>query len=324
MENAGLKIKALQREMALEKPVLRGELSISEDGEGAVYVAKSAGFCFGVRRAVDTVYDQIQAGKGPIYTYGPIIHNEAVVKDLEDHGVQVLDQEEELMKAAAGTVVIRSHGVPEKVYRTIERAGHSLVDATCPFVRKIHTIVQERSRQGDQIVIIGNPRHPEVEGIMGWCSGHAVVIENEKEAEEFAGKAPEGLKIAIVSQTTFNFQKFDKLVEIITRLRYDDSAILNTICNATEERQTEARAIAKIADAMVVIGGKHSSNTQKLFEICKKECERTFFVQTFDDLNLSLMPSRGIVGISAGASTPNNLIEEVSKQCRKTILLNRC
>ena len=130
--------------------------------------------------------------------------------------------------------------------------------------------------------------------------------------------------LCVVSQTTFNLKKFHKLVEIITQLRYHESAILNTICNATEERQTEADAIAHIADAMIVIGGRNSSNTQKLVDICRKECESTFFVQTFDDLNLRLVPSRGIVGISAGASTPNNIIEEVSKQCRKTILLNRC
>ena len=126
-----------------------------------------------------------------------------------------------------------------------------------------------------------------------------------------------------MSQTTFNLKKFHKFVEIIRGLSYHETAVLNTICNATEERQTEASSIAAIADTMIVIGGKHSSNTQKLYEICRKECSNTFFVQTFDDLNLRLVPFRGIVGISAGASTPNILIEEVSKLCRKTIL-NRC
>ena len=158
---------------------------------------------------------------------------------------------------------------------------------------------------------------------MGWCSSPAIVIGTEEEAQKLVESGIQK-PLCVVSQTTFNLKKFHKLVEIITQLRYHESAILNTICNATEERQTEADAIAQIADAMIVIGGRNSSNTQKLVDICRKECESTFFVQTFDDLNLRLVPSRGIVGISAGASTPNNIIEEVSKQCRKTILLNRC
>ena len=317
------KIQQFQKEMEKEGSLLNGKLYVSKDRQAAVYLAASAGFCFGVHRAVDTVYDQIKEGISPIYTYGPIIHNEMVVSDLDRRGVKVIDDRDQLSGIGEGTVVIRSHGVPEGIYDQIQKQGLHLVDATCPYVKKIHRIVRQKSDEGYQIVIIGNAHHPEVEGIMGWCSSPAIVVGTEEEAQKLADRVLEK-PLCIVSQTTFNYKKFHKLVEIITQLRYHESAILNTICNATEERQTEASAVARLADAMIVIGGRNSSNTQKLVDICRKECKNTFFVQTFDDLNLRLVPSRGIVGISAGASTPNNIIEEVSKQCRKTILLNRC
>ena len=279
-----------------------------------VIVAKTAGFCFGVRRAVNTVYEQVEKGIKPIYTYGPIIHNEEVVRDLEEKGVRVIHGEEELKQLTEGTVIIRSHGVARNIYTMIQQQGLTLVDATCPFVKKIHKIVRQKSEEGYDIVIIGNASHPEVEGIQGWATRPAAVIETEEEARQYhpSGEKP----LCIVSQTTFNYKKFDKLVEIISKVRYDSSDILNTICNATEERQTEAREIARKADAMIVIGGKHSSNTQKLFEICRKECANTYYIQTLVDLDIRLLPSRGCVGITAGASTPNNLIEEVSKQCQ--------
>ncbi len=279
-----------------------------------VVVAKTAGFCFGVRRAVEQVYEQVERGEKPIYTYGPIIHNEEVVRDLEQKGVHVLEDEEDLKRVTDGTVIIRSHGVPRRIYDQIERQGLKLVDATCPFVKKIHTIVSEKSAEGAEIVIIGSASHPEVEGIKGWANGEVTVVETEEEAANF--RPLTGKPLCIVSQTTFNYKKFDKLVEILLKMRYDTNAVLNTICNATEERQTEARAIARESDAMIVIGGKHSSNTQKLFEICKRECVNTYYIQTLNDLDLWRLPSSGRVGITAGASTPNNLIEEVSKQCQ--------
>lgn len=279
-----------------------------------VIVAKTAGFCFGVERAVAQVRRQAEEGIRPIYTYGPIIHNEEVVRELEKEGVQVLHGEEELRTVREGTVVIRSHGVPERICRLIEEQGLHMVDATCPFVKKIHRIVRERGEQGADIVIIGNEGHPEVEGIKGWCVGPVTVIGSEEEARQF--RPDPSRPLCVVSQTTFNYKKFDKLVEIIEEMSYDRVDILNTICSATEERQSEAREIAKKADSMIVIGGSHSSNTRKLFEICKKECANTYYIQTLKDLDIRLLPSRGCVGITAGASTPNNLIEEVSKQCQ--------
>ena len=278
-----------------------------------VKVAKSAGFCFGVQRAVDTVYEQVEKGIRPIYTYGPIIHNEVVVQDLEEKGVRVLNTKEELEALTEGTVIIRSHGIGREIYDLIEKKGLTCVDATCPFVKKIHRIVEKESAAGRQIIIIGNDKHPEVEGIKGWCHTPAIVVESMEQAEALT--LPENSSVCIVSQTTFNYKKFQDLVEILDKKRYD-RVVVNTICNATEERQTEARQIADEADAMIVIGGSHSSNTQKLFEICRKECENTYYIQTVDDLDLGVLRSTGLVGITAGASTPKKIIEEVQKRCQ--------
>lgn len=277
-----------------------------------VKVAKSAGFCFGVERAVDTVYEQVEKGIRPIYTYGPIIHNEVVVQDLEEKEVKVLNSRQELEGLEEGTVIIRSHGVGKEIYDLIRKKGLHCVDATCPFVKKIHRTVERESRAGKKIIIIGNDRHPEVEGIKGWCSTPAVVIESAEQAESLNILEP--IPLCVVSQTTFNYKKFKDLVEIIDKKRYD-RVVVNTICNATEERQTEARRIAGEVDAMIVIGGSHSSNTQKLFEICRNECRNTYYIQTVHDLNLEVLRSTGLIGITAGASTPKKIIEEVQTRC---------
>ena len=279
-----------------------------------VRLAKTAGFCFGVKRAVDTVYEQVEKQEGkPIYTYGPIIHNEEVIKDMEKRGVQVLRTEEELDQVEDGVVIIRSHGVPKRIYDKLEAKGLVCVDATCPFVKKIHNIVKKESEEGKQIVIVGNGEHPEVMGIRGWSVTPVTIVQNSAEAMQF--EADSNAKICVVSQTTFNYKKFEEIVEILSKKRYDIS-VLNTICNATSERQTEAAGIAKSVDAMIVIGDKHSSNTQKLFEICASACENTYYIQTLDDLDSNQLLSAKTVGITAGASTPNNIIEEVQNNVR--------
>ncbi len=277
-----------------------------------VIVAKSAGFCFGVKRAMEQVYEQIDAGK-KLYTYGPLIHNEAVVRELEQRGVQVIESEQELAALKNGAVVIRSHGVPRRIYDLMEKKGLECIDATCPFVKRIHKIVEKESTGEKEIIIIGNPGHPEVEGIRGWSRTPAHVIETVQEAEELCIDPAKAL--CIVSQTTFNYNKFQELVEIFQKRGYNVD-VANTICNATEERQAEARSIAARADVMIVIGGRHSSNTQKLYEICCEECEATYFIQTLDDLHLELPKTAALVGITAGASTPKNIIEEVQNYVR--------
>ena len=279
-----------------------------------VILAKSAGFCFGVKRAVDTVYERILE-KEPLYTFGPIIHNEEVVRDLEEKGVVVVNDVDELAGKPQGTVIIRAHGVERGVCEKIQTLGFSIVDATCPFVLKIHRLVERSSGEDCHIVIVGNASHPEVKGIKSWSNAEDTrVIRTREEAEKY--DASHGKKVCIVSQTTFNYNKFQELVEIISKKGYN-IIIRNTICNATEERQTEAREIAKRVDAMIVIGGSSSSNTRKLYEICKKECYDTFYIQTINDLDLESLGRAECIGITAGASTPNNIIEEVCTNVRK-------
>ncbi len=280
-----------------------------------VITAKSAGFCFGVKRAVETVYNEIEAG-GNIYTYGEIIHNEEVVKDLESKGVTVLHSREELEKLEEGTVIIRSHGVSKEIYDLIKlKKGIKLVDATCPFVVKIHNIVEEESKKGKKIVVIGDASHPEVQGIVGFSDSPVTVVQNKNEAEAFENDPAQ--EICIVSQTTFNYKKFAELVEIFGKKGYSINTV-NTICSATEQRQTEAREIASTVDAMIVIGGKNSSNTRKLYEICSEMCRDTRLIQTLADLDSGFPESTSCVGITAGASTPNYIIEEVQSNVRGT------
>ena len=257
-----------------------------------VLLAKSAGFCFGVKRAVDRVYELAQTS-AKIYTYGPIIHNEEVVGDLEKKGVSVIETKEELRQIKEGVIVIRSHGVAKEIYDQIEQQGLECVDATCPFVKRIHNIVEKESANGKQILIIGNAGHPEVEGIMGWSSTPAMVAECAEEIEQIHCNPDQ--PVCIVSQTTFNYNKFQELVEIFEKKGYDIS-VVNTIC--------------------IIIGGRHSSNTRKLYEICSRECADTYFIQTLDDLHLDLPKSVRLVGITAGASTPNKIIEEVQNYVR--------
>lgn len=273
-----------------------------------VIVAKTAGFCFGVKRAVDKVYEQIEHAGKPIYTYGPIIHNEEVVKDFEEKGVRVIESEEELKALRDGIVIIRSHGVGKHVYDILEENGIEIVDATCPFVKKIHKIAQEQNQAGRRLIIIGNESHPEVQGIKGWGNDNTLVVETPDQVDNLPFS--EGEKLCIVSQTTFNYKKFQDLVEKFSKTRYD-ILVLNTICNATQERQVEAAKIASQVDAMIVIGGRHSSNTQKLYEICLKECKNTSYIQTLGDLDPDSVSSVRSVGITAGASTPKKIIEEV-------------
>lgn len=293
-----------------------------------VKTAKTAGFCFGVKRAVDTVYQELDRhGSERIYTYGPIIHNEEVIKDIEARGAVVLRTEEELDAISEGTVIIRSHGVEKRIYDKLAEKHISVVDATCPYVKKIHNIVRRESEEGKFIVIIGDPSHPEVQGIRGWAGEEAAIVQNPEDIEKLSEKVEAFFskiendsknpdkKLCVVAQTTFNYNKFKELVEKFSKKGYD-IITLNTICNATQERQAEAMQIASQVDVMLVIGGRHSSNTQKLYEICRKECNHTYYIQTLGDLNPESIRSVRSVGITAGASTPNHIIEEARAKCQ--------
>ena len=274
-----------------------------------IILAKSAGFCFGVQRAVDMAYEQ--AGHREVYTFGPIIHNEEVIEDLKSKGVNIIEDLDELEGKSDCTVVIRSHGVEKKVYDDLNSRGIHVVDATCPFVKKIHNIVKNDSEAGRVIIIVGDPNHQEVKGIVGWCSGEVHVVDSEEGALSLIDVlSDDSREISVVSQTTFNLNKFNNIVDIIRNKLYNDN-VYETICNATAVRQKEAKEIASRVDAMIVIGGRNSSNTQKLYDISKKECENTYYIQTLVDLDLTTFESVSRVGITAGASTPNYIIKEV-------------
>ncbi len=285
---------------------------------GELIIAKSAGFCFGVTRAVNMVYEAIEKKNVPIYTYGPIIHNDEVVKDMEKNGVTVINDLDELSSHEKGVMIIRSHGISKAEYDKIKDCGFEVLNATCPFVSKIHRYVEDYSSKGYDIIIVGSPKHPEVCGIKGWADEkcHVTIINSPEDAEKYTKNSTK--KLCIVSQTTFNYNKFQDIVEIIAKKGYDIT-VLNTICNATEVRQTEARKVAQCSDVMIVIGDRHSSNTQKLFEICKNECKNTYYIQTSDEMDYTQIRSNNNVGITAGASTPNNIIEEVSKNVRNEL-----
>ena len=279
-----------------------------------IRLAKTAGFCFGVSRAVQKVYEEAAKASGPVYTYGPVIHNEEVVRDLEKKGVKVLHSEEELLDLQEGTVIIRSHGVGKRIYDIC--AGKDrvrLVDATCPFVGKIHDIIRKESAEGRKILIIGDASHPEVQGIRGWSMENTDIAASCEEVMKLDISSCD--KLSVVAQTTYNSKKFVEVIDKLKKLVYDIRCF-NTICNATQERQTEARNIASEADAMIVIGGKSSSNTRKLVEICREECGNVFFIQTAEDLKPLTLTSFDRIGITAGASTPQIIIEEVQNIVR--------
>ncbi|MDO5100638.1 MAG: bifunctional 4-hydroxy-3-methylbut-2-enyl diphosphate reductase/30S ribosomal protein S1 [Eubacteriales bacterium] len=282
-----------------------------------ILTAETAGFCFGVERAVNRVYRKLEnrRGNGEIYTYGPIIHNEIVVGDFEKAGVRVLSEQQELPQQAE-TIVIRSHGVSRKVQEELAEHTDELIDATCPFVRKIHRLVTSEGEKGREIFIVGNEAHPEVQGIIGWCITPVTVIGSVEEARALSDNLHK--KISLVAQTTFNIEKFKDIVEIISEKGYD-VVVLDTICDATFKRQTEAVKIAEQSDLMFVIGGKTSSNTQKLFEICSKKCEKTFYVQSAADISPELFKDVETVGITAGASTPKKIIEEVQRMAEQNL-----
>ncbi len=288
-------------------------------GGKGVILAKTAGFCFGVKRAIEQTEKLIEDGVSPLVTLGSLIHNEIVTGELERKGVRAVSEDELDRLSPGTTVVIRSHGVGRSVYEKLSELSLNVQDATCPFVRKIHKIVEKESENGRYILIIGDNAHPEVKGICGWCRGPYTVLNTAAEAENFI--LPIGQKFCVVSQTTFNDNKFKEIVEILIKKSYSKDVlgifnISNTICSATEERQAEARKVSASVDTMLVVGSRQSSNTQKLFEICKNECKNTYYIQTPVDLDSEMFHCSSYVGITAGASTPKKIIEEVLEHVR--------
>jgi 4-hydroxy-3-methylbut-2-en-1-yl diphosphate reductase len=283
-----------------------------------ILIAKSAGFCFGVDQAVNKIEKLIAINQTlnvpkPLYTYGPIIHNPHVVDNLKKRHVNVIAKIEELPLVEKGTILIRSHGVTFQEMKEMKDAGFEVVDSTCPYVKKIHRIVQKASKEGHEIIIVGSKAHPEVVGISGWSLKPVQFIEELEDVDEIELEISK--TYCVVAQTTFNHNLYEGILNKLQKKGI--RVIINeTICAATVERQIEANELSKRVTKMLVIGGKDSSNTRKLYEICKRQCKDTYYIETIEDLVLNVFTVNDIIGITAGASTPKNIIEEVISNVR--------
>lgn len=275
-----------------------------------IILAKSAGFCFGVNRAVTIVNNLLEEGK-KVTTLGPIIHNPHMVAELAERGVEIADTPNDL-SSMDRTLVIRSHGVPQSVIDEIEQKGISYENATCPFVSKIHQIVKDNSREGKVVLIAGDENHPEVQGIVGHCEGEHYIFKNYEDLGKLLKKLEniENISICVVAQTTYDVKEWKNCLKLLKKV-YTNAKIFDTICSATSIRQSEAEELASISDIMVVIGGRQSSNTAKLFSVCKSNCERTYLIESAAELDDIALIDADIIGITAGASTPARIIKEV-------------
>ena len=271
-----------------------------------VRIADNAGFCFGVKRAMKIAWDELEnKSENNIYSLGPLIHNKQAVDRYKEKGLVEMDNLESI--PSESKLIIRSHGVAEKVYTESKAKNMEIVDTTCPFVKKIHDIVKDFSDRGYKIIIVGNPNHPEIIGINGWCNNEAIVINKLEEIDDMTFDPTQ--IYCVVSQTTANLESFDKIVQKL-KTKINNLTVKNTICFATKERQISAIDLAREVDCMVVIGGKHSSNTQKLVNICK-DLVPTFSIETKEELEKEKFAGFKVAGVTAGASTPDWIIEEV-------------
>lgn len=284
-----------------------------------VTVAKSAGFCFGVDRAVKMVYNELEKNT-KVATFGEIIHNQDVVNDMKSKGARVVESVDELIDGE--TVVIRSHGVGKEIYRQIAEKGNVMLDATCPFVSKIHKIVEEKTKEGYFILIAGDLNHPEVQGIIGHCKQNFLVFKDNFELKHVFEENEKIFqkKLAFVAQTTYNIIEWHSCLKMIPE-DASDIVIFDTICNATDTRQSDAAELAKSSDVMLVVGGKHSSNTVKLYEVCSRYC-RTYHIENSEELSSLKLPYAERIGITAGASTPAYIIKEVQTTMTDNVNLN--
>lgn len=286
-------------------------------GDQRIFTAENSGFCFGVRQAIEKTEAEIRkkneqmseaknvAEQGRIFTWGPLIHNKLVTDSLAKAGALIIDSLEQVGRD--DVVVVRSHGETKRFFAEAEQRGCRIVDATCPFVKKIQSLVEEAYKSGKQVVIVGDKKHPEVKGINGWCENTAFILNSAAEAKEYADK--EG-PFFIVAQTTIKKELFDEVIEQFVATKAD-AEVNNTICSATALRQKSCAELAEKCDVMLIIGGSESSNTRKLFEISKKTCKKTFFIEKIEDLPLHQIAKCNKIGIAAGASTPECVIKEV-------------
>jgi 4-hydroxy-3-methylbut-2-enyl diphosphate reductase len=272
-----------------------------------VLLADEYGFCFGVERAVEMVEEALEEGD-TVRALGPLIHNDQEMSRLEVQGVRTISEPVQIKRGE--TAVIRAHGVTPQVEAELRAKASKVVDATCPFVTKVQKLASRAAAQDRHVVVVGNPEHPEMIGVFGYAPEHSFVVNN---AEEVAA-LPRLKNPLVVSQTTIKLQNFLDVAEAVKDKTDDEVQIVNTICSATRDRQDAARALAGEVDAFYVIGGRHSSNSRKLLAVCKEQCEKSFLMETEDEINTDDLRGVETVGVTAGASTPKWLIEKIIKR----------
>lgn len=282
---------------------------------GKIILSKSAGFCFGVSRAIKKIYDIIDTADKDIFTLGPIIHNPQIIKELEQKGIKIADDDEINIIPDNALLIIRTHGIPKEKKDIISKKKFDICDMTCPFVSKIQDIVKDESKHNKTVLIAGDPKHPEIIGIRSYCNDSGYVIKDLEDLKKLENDNNKVFNkdIIIVAQTTYNMTEWKKICEYLRKKYYTKLFIFDTICNATEERQKEAVELAKKVDLMIVIGGKNSSNTTKLYQLCKEYCSETYHIETAKELPINLVEKAKLIGVTAGASTPDSIIKEVIK-----------
>ncbi len=275
-----------------------------------VLLAEEYGFCFGVERAVEMVEGALSEG-ATVRTLGPLIHNTQEIQRLEGEGVRTINAPVEVIEGE--TAVIRAHGVTPEVQRALETRAERVIDATCPFVTKVQKLAERAASEGRDVVVVGSPDHPEMIGVKGYAPDRAYVV---RDASEVASLPPLHAPL-VVSQTTLKLKTFLEAADAVRAKSDSEPQVVNTICSATRDRQDAARALAGHVEAFYVIGGKHSSNSLKLLSVCKEQCERSFLIETPEEINAEDLRGAERVGVTAGASTPNWLIEQVVARLRE-------
>ena len=269
-----------------------------------VLLADEYGFCFGVERAVEMVEESLSNGES-VRTLGPLIHNEQEMSRLGAHGVREISEPVQITRGE--TAVIRAHGVTPEVQRELEEKASKVVDATCPFVTKVQKLASRAAAKDQHVVVVGNPDHPEMVGVFGYAPEHTFVVNDAAEVANL----PRLRNPLVVSQTTIKLQSFLDAAEAVKAKTDDEVQIVNTICSATRDRQDAARALAGEVEAFYIIGGRHSSNSRKLVAVCKEQCEKSFLIETEDEIDPNDLKNVETVGVTAGASTPEWLIKKV-------------
>ncbi|HAV41357.1 MAG TPA: 4-hydroxy-3-methylbut-2-enyl diphosphate reductase [Acidobacteria bacterium] len=271
-----------------------------------IIIARNSGFCYGVKRALRLTRETVKKNQSRIFTWGELIHNPEVISDLEKRGIKITTS---LSRLKPGdTVIIRSHGISPAVYRALQKKKINVVDATCPKVKDIQQKVEQLSRTKSEIIIVGNRHHPEIQGLLGYGQHQAVVVENEEQARALPFKK----KRAVLAQSTQDMQLFGKIVAILTE-KTEELSVYNTICQSTRVRQEATAELASQVEALIIVGGKNSSNTNRLYEISRRKQKRTYFIESPEELTPDMIREARIIGISGGASTPPEVI-------RKTVL----